>query len=103
MALKKSSYYVLLGSAFLLSMAITSTASAGGGFFGEGSPFRGTIGNWIDKHVERPITTPVARKVREAIVVVAGAECAIAAAETGAGAIVAGTACAAVADEVLPK
>ena len=55
----------------------TSTANAGG-FFGDGGLIRGTVGKFLDKHVENPITTPLARAgtvaAGTAIGTVAGAE-----------------------------
>lgn len=42
-------------------VAVTVTGASAGGLFGKGGLIRGDVGNFIDKHVEKPILTPVAR------------------------------------------
>lgn len=43
------------------ALALMSVPAAAGGLFGDGGIFRGTVGNWLDRNVENPITTPLAR------------------------------------------
>lgn len=54
-------------SAAVVVSTLASPAAAGG-LFGHGGIIRGDVGNFLDKHVEKPITTPLAR----ATVVVVG-------------------------------
>jgi hypothetical protein len=44
-----------------------------GGLFGEGGLFRGSVGEFLDKHVEQPILTPAARAATVAVAAAAGA------------------------------
>lgn len=53
----KMTLAVLLAAA---TIATAPTAQAGG-LFGKGGIFRGSVGNFLDKHVEKPVTTPIAR------------------------------------------
>jgi hypothetical protein len=46
--------------------------SAAGGFFGKKAPIRGSVGNFLDKHVEKPITTPMARNATVAATTAVG-------------------------------
>ena len=38
-----------------------NNAAEAGGLFGKGGLIRGSVGNFLDKHVEKPILTPAAR------------------------------------------
>ena len=91
----------------VFSGVLVSGSVSAGGLFGNGGVFRGSIGNWVDKHVEKPILTPVARElVRPAFIGTVGAGCAAGAVESGAGVIlsgVAGTVCMDVADRIIPN
>jgi len=52
-------------SALLICLPLSvvgADAVSAGGLFGEKAPFRGTVGNWLDKKVEKPYLTPYARK-----------------------------------------
>lgn len=51
-------------SVALLSAALSQSALAGG-LFGDGGLIRGDVGNFLDKHVEKPITTPIAKGIEE--------------------------------------
>jgi hypothetical protein len=44
----------------LAVMAVAPAAQAGG-LFGRGGLIRGSVGNFMDRHIEKPITTPLAR------------------------------------------
>jgi len=52
----------ILAAIFASTIIGVAPASAGGAC-GSGGLIRGTIGKWCDKHIEGPITTPVARGV----------------------------------------
>lgn len=62
----------LTASLLVVSVVAVSPASAGG-LFGKGGPFRGSVGNFINKHIEEPILTPVARAATVAIGATVGA------------------------------
>jgi hypothetical protein len=48
---------------FCLPLSVIGTdVVLAGGIFGEKAPFRGTVGNWLDKKLEKPYLTPYARK-----------------------------------------
>jgi hypothetical protein len=53
--------------AILTVVLVSSTEVYAGGLFGDGGLFRGTVGNWLDKHVEEPITTPIAQGVGQVV------------------------------------
>jgi hypothetical protein len=52
---------VISSIAFVGAIASASVPAYAGGLFGDGGVFRGTVGNWLDQHVEQPITTPLAQ------------------------------------------
>ncbi len=62
-------------TAFALMAAMTANASpaAAGGVFGDGGLIRGTIGNVLDRHLEKPILTPLAKFTTVAAFGAAGA------------------------------
>lgn len=53
----KTILFALASAAFVAS----APAAQAGGLFGKGGLIRGSVGAFLDKHVERPILTPVAR------------------------------------------
>ena len=59
-------FYRTAGAAALLVCLMAGNVSAGG-LFGRGGLIRGAAGNWLDKHVEQPVLTPLAREGAKAI------------------------------------
>lgn len=57
----------LLMTAVTVAAIATAPAAQAGGLFGSGGLIRGSIGNFLDKHVEKPILTPVARGTAVAV------------------------------------
>lgn len=57
---------ILLASA-TVALVATAPAAQAGGLFGPGGLFRGSVGNFLDKHVEKPILTPLARGTTVAV------------------------------------
>ena len=56
----KYSRIVFLSTIIAASSLSTNVALAGG-LFGDGGLIRGDIGNFMDKNVEKPILTPIAK------------------------------------------
>lgn len=47
--------------ALVTTLNINALPAVAGGVFGDGGLFRGTIGNLLDRHLEKPILTPLAQ------------------------------------------
>ena len=58
---------VLIGAALVATLIGTSGASFAGGLFGEGGLIRGDIGKALDKTIEKPIMTPLAKGAEKTI------------------------------------
>lgn len=70
--MKRTNTITKLAVAGTLFFSAIATAQAGG-LFGDGGLIRGDIGRIFDKHVEKPITTPLARQGAVAAGTAAGA------------------------------
>jgi len=52
---------------FAGAVLLTATPTTAGGIFGEGGLIRGSVGEFFDKNVEKPITTPLAQAAENTI------------------------------------
>lgn len=55
-------------AALMISTALVAAPASAGGLFGKGGLIRGDVGNFLDKNVEKPVTTPIARAVEDTVV-----------------------------------
>ena len=49
--------------ALIAALSVNTLPAAAGGLLGDGGLFRGTFGNLLDRHLEKPILTPLAKLI----------------------------------------
>src|SRR6185295_1512607 len=72
MTMKMHQAGIILTALIAVSVGVFPQAANAGGVCGKCAPIRGSVGKWCDDKVEKPITTPYARKTTVGVTTAVG-------------------------------